>query len=198
MHTHIHVHVLTRTFTLSCFLPFNTHAHTHIHSFVHIHYYFSVFMSLFISLSIFLTNSNISTCPLAPGKMCCQCFSSRCHSRHAPKWPPRLQSLFLSLSSFHSPFQSQTHTYIPVAVYVPQKPTFNDSQSFLFPCIALSVMVGGGTANDNYVRLKGSVLRCNLTVAFLGSPLSVSPLLPWLPVKSLLCLFVAKFFFFLP
>lgn len=35
-------------------------------------------------------------------------------------------------------------------------------------------------------------------MAFLGSPLSVSPLLPWLLVKSLFCPFVAKLFFFPP
>lgn len=53
----------------------------------------------------------------------------------------------------------------------------------------------GETTNDNNVRLKRGASRRNLT-AFLGSALSVAPLLPWLPVKSFLCLFVAKFFCF--
>lgn len=139
--------MLTRTFTLSraFSLLTHTHAHTRIHSFVHIHYYFSLFMSLFMSHSIFLTNGNISTCPQAPGKMCCQCFSSLCHSGHAPKWPPRLRSLFLSLPSFHSPFQSQAHAYIPVAVYVPQKPTFNDSaHSHFYSPASPSLLAWGG------------------------------------------------------
>ncbi len=103
--------------------------HMYIHSVVQKHYYFSVFMLCFpLSLSIFLRNSNILTCPQAPGKMCCHCFSSFCHSRHAPKWPPRLyRSLSLSLSlRFSSPF-SITDIHIPVAIYVPWKPTFNDS-----------------------------------------------------------------------
>lgn len=111
-----------------------------------------------------------------------------------------MASSFRFLVSF-SITDTHTHTYVPVAIEVPWKITFNDSshKSLFIPLHHLPVITGE-TASDSRVRLNRSVLRCNLNAAFLGSPLSVSPLLPWLPVKSLLCLFVAKLcvFLFLP
>lgn len=99
----------------------------------------------------------------------------------------------------HPPF-SITDTYVPLAVYVQERPTcttFNDPahRHFFFHSHTSPLLSEGKTTNDNEVRIKGSALRCNL-IAFLGSPLSVSSLLPWLPVKSFLCLFVATFFYF--
>lgn len=86
--------------------------------------------------------------------------------------------------------------HIPVAVSVPRRPSFNDlaRSHFNSPASPLCYRGGVGGLRATTVRdSKGSVLRCNLTASFLGSPLSVSMLLPWLPVKSLLYLFVPKF-----
>lgn len=107
-----------------------------------------------------------------------------------------LPDFSLSFPTFRSPFQSGSH--IPVAIYVPQQPTLHDSAHSLFHSPASPSLLSWVETESDSVRLKGSVLRCNLTVAFLGSPLSVSSLLPWLPVKSMLCLFVTKLFFFFP
>lgn len=85
-----------------------------------------------------------------------------------------------------------------MAIYVPARPTcstFNDPAHRHFCHPQTSPLTEGETTNDNNVRLKGGALRRNLK-AFLGSALSVAPLLPWLPVKSFLCPFVAKFFCF--
>lgn len=79
------------------------------------------------------------------------------------------------------------HRHIPVAIYVPERPscsTFNDAAHRHFVSHSHTLRLAcprGETANDNNVTLKGSALRRNLT-AFLGSTLSVSPLLPWLPL----------------
>lgn len=105
--------------------------------------------------------------------------------------------LHVSFFGFHSHFQSQTHTYLWLfTCHWGQRVMINLAVIFI-PLHHLSVIMGE-TANDSRVRLNWSVLHCNLNVAFLGSPLSVSPLLPWLPLKSLLCPFVAKLLVFPP
>ena len=124
------------------------------------------------------------------------CFSSFCHHRLAPKWPPRLPFPLLShVSSFCSSNQSQTCTYLwlfvcrrgqvlmiwPVVIIIPLHRPF------------VIVEGRGGLRLTTVWDSKGSVLRCNLTASFLGSPLSLPTLLPWLPLQSLLYVFVPKF-----
>lgn len=153
-HTHIHVHMLTRTFTLSRAFSLLTHTH----AFIHLCTYTTI--SLYLCLFSCPTPSFSQTATYRHAlkhlaKMCCQCFSSLCHSGHAPKWPPRLRSLFLSLPSFHSPFQSQAHAYIPVAVYVPQKPTFNDSaHSHFYSPASPSLLAWGGDCKRQLCKIK--------------------------------------------
>ena len=48
------------------------------------------------------------------------------------------------------------------------------------------------TGIDRRLRWYGRVSWCNQNIAFLGSPLSAIPLLPWLLVKSLHCPFLIK------
>lgn len=164
-------------------------------SFVHRHYYSSLLMSLFVRPpSVSETATYRRALSRLAGKRC-RCFPLPVTSGTLWKWPLR--------SSFWSPFSitDTEHTYLwPLKCRGRQLLMIPPTSHCSFPCIT-SLLSRGETASDSRVRLNRSVLRCNLNAAFLGSPLSVSPLLPWLPVKSLLCLFVAKlcvFLFFPP
>lgn len=164
-------------------------------SFVHRHYYSSLLMSLFVRPpSVSETATYRRALSRLAGKRC-RCFPLPVTSGTLWKWPLR--------SSFWSPFSitDTEHTYLwPLKCHGRQLLMIPPTSHCSFPCIT-SLLSRGETASDSRVRLNRSVLRCNLNAAFLGSPLSVSPLLPWLPVKSLLCLFVAKlcvFLFFPP
>lgn len=150
------------------------------------------FLTLFISLCFFSISRDILTCPPAHSRVCCQCFSF-CQSQHTPKRPHPLAIFFLSFDfSFTFSitdafpwlflFQRDRHAQLLMI-----QPTDISSPNIT------THLSEGETTNNNNVRLKGGALRRNLT-AFLGSALSVAPLLPWLPIKSFLCLFVAKFF----
>lgn len=90
-----------------------------------------------LPLSICLKSSTISTCPLAPGKMCCCCLSSFCHSWHAPKWPPRLY-LSVSLRCFILIFNhrhTHTHTYLWLFTCHGSQLLMIPPAVVLFPCI---------------------------------------------------------------
>lgn len=160
-------------------------------SFVHRHYYSSLLMSLFVRPpSVSETATYRRALSRLAGKRC-RCFPLPVTSGTLWKWPLR--------SSFWSPFSitDTEHTYLwPLKCHGRQLLMIPPTSHCSFPCIT-SLLSRGETASDSRVRLNRSVLRCNLNAAFLGSPLSVSPLLPWLPVKSLLCLFVAKLCVFL-
>lgn len=114
-------------------------ATSYVHSFVPLSWCLSAFLSL--SLPIVLTNSNMPTCPLAPGKMC---FSSFCHHRLAPKRPPRLPFPLLSrVSSFRSSYQSQTCTYLWLLVCRGGQVLMIWPAVILIPLHRLFVIVGG-------------------------------------------------------
>ncbi len=106
-------------------------------------------------------------------------------------------SLSRSPSGFHPLFQSQTYTYLWLFTCHGSQLLMIHPTVIFIPLHHLAVIMGE-TANNSRVRLNGSVLRCNLNVAFLGSPLSVSPLLPWLPVKSFALSLCGQTLFFSP
>lgn len=158
---------------------------------------FSVFLTLFISLSPSFPQTATYWHVLQHTD---KCVVSAFPSSVSPGTLLNDLVPWLFFYFFLSPLFSITNTYVPVAVYVPERPTFttfNDpAHRLLFSHSHTSSLLSEGkTTNDNYVRIKRSTLRCNLN-AFLGSALSVSALFPWLPVKSFVCLFVATFFYF--
>lgn len=91
------------------------YSHKHIHLFVHIH----ITSSLYLCRSLSICLTNILTCPPAPIRCVVAAF-------FLSVTPGTLLPDFTSDSLFQFSF-SVTDTHIPVAVYVPWKPTFNDS-----------------------------------------------------------------------